>query len=1088
MGRKKKSNSIIALLLLVTMLLAGCKPAGEQPGGPEASGTPSAEPTKEQPKPTDGPTKEPEEEKNNDSGAVYDKTAGNIFTEVTGEHALTVGVNQSEPSTTDVIILGDADSEKAHQVIVPAPVRGEDIYGEDYVQMSNSKNYMTFQVAVDPSSYNYITVKMWGGDHGAYSAMILYNENNGTLREQDYGTEWPLLDYLNGEAEQDGTYYYATYRLPINLTFNKTEVTLQLRHYGNVDAYDLNNDGIKYTDTDRLSRRIYRIYSHTDPWYDRAEAGAVGEKKELAEHTYYAKSQQEPAYDAIYRWLNETTETIVSWQLYGEAFEENVAAGKVPEIARGALLKGGRANAEYADMDAFAHAYYSKTLSGNAENIKMMYGMALAYTLEGNTYYQSKELLERMCALWDFYVRAQGTNGGFGSSASDWIGISEQEGKAYNSEGRQVADSIIAAGEKSIAETFVMLYDAVEQAGLLDARIDYNLDGVLEEDETRRAAYYRMFCKGAEWGAEYNHRECVNQDLLNITMLYHFRNAAALLGEAPYTEEYIFERLYAGLGITKHTYQLSDGTQFAHGGWQFSSKSALALETFGNAAGGYCGNYGMNCASILYDFAYLTKDEKIIGQALKSVESNTYFFDLVTGSDGVAVLRKEEVINTRNTYMPGRIAFTPGGQNFLTVALGSEAGKRMLELYLQSGFWKMELAAPSLIGADTFRHLADLVTVEGLKECLQATVLEKDENGISYHYDLGTDYVLPTEEGFGDYVWTDEMARCVVVRNGDEFFRAVLNWRIEYNGKRLYENASVNNVLRVHGQNTNEVYTATVNMKSPFGFGGVYTARYGDYTIIMNSSEEHSYDITLAGSGKDCTVDLVSGQKVSFGEAVTMQPLTTMVLYTNPEGKRVVQPASAIVNPEQEEETEVWDESELEEFTSGVYEIPAELDTFINSTSTSEKYSSEEFIIMGRNREAMLLFDLRQIPEDAKQIVLRTYSHWGPGNELSFSIVEDYQSVNSKVNYLSGIEHSEEVARYHINSESNAEAVADISKSLMTEIDITELVKNYRAEHPLATRICLYIMEPDVSNCTEIWSTENPFGIQYGPTLVVTVE
>ena len=136
----------------------------------------------------------------------------------------------------------------------------------------------------------------------------------------------------------------------------------------------------------------------------------------------------------------------------------------------------------------------------------------------------------------------------------------------------------------------------------------------------------------------------------------------------------------------------------------------------------------------------------------------------------------------------------------------------------------------------------------------------------------------------------------------------------------------------------------------------------------------------------------------------------------------------------------------------------------------------------------MLLFDLRQIPEDAKQIVLRTYSHWGPGNELSFSIVEDYQSVNSKVNYLSGIEHSEEVARYHINSESNAEAVADISKSLMTETDITELVKNYRAEHPLATRICLYIMEPDVSNCTEIWSTENPFGIQYGPTLIVTVE
>ena len=134
------------------------------------------------------------------------------------------------------------------------------------------------------------------------------------------------------------------------------------------------------------------------------------------------------------------------------------------------------------------------------------------------------------------------------------------------------------------------------------------------------------------------------------------------------------------------------------------------------------------------------------------------------------------------------------------------------------------------------------------------------------------------------------------------------------------------------------------------------------------------------------------------------------------------------------------------------------------------------------------MFDLRQVPEDAAQIVLRTYSHWGPGNELSFSIVEDYQSVTSAVTYLSGIEHSEETARYYLDSASNAEAIEDISKALVTELDITELVQNYRAEYPLATRLCLYIEEPDVSNCTEIWSVENPFGVEYGPSLVVTVE
>lgn len=36
---------------------------------------------------------------------------------------------------------------------------------------------MTFQVAVDPKSLNYITVKLWGGDKGYNSALILWGKN-----------------------------------------------------------------------------------------------------------------------------------------------------------------------------------------------------------------------------------------------------------------------------------------------------------------------------------------------------------------------------------------------------------------------------------------------------------------------------------------------------------------------------------------------------------------------------------------------------------------------------------------------------------------------------------------------------------------------------------------------------------------------------------------------------------------------------------------------------------------------------------------------------------------------------------------------
>ena len=88
---------------------------------------------------------------------------------------------------------------------------------------------------------------------------------------------------------------------------------MQLRHYGSVDAYDLNNDGIKYVKTDQPSRRIYRIISHTDPWYDQDAGKKAGIQKELRKNTFHPDFQKESAYDAIYSWLNETEETIISW-------------------------------------------------------------------------------------------------------------------------------------------------------------------------------------------------------------------------------------------------------------------------------------------------------------------------------------------------------------------------------------------------------------------------------------------------------------------------------------------------------------------------------------------------------------------------------------------------------------------------------------------------------------------------------------------------------------------------------------------------------------------------------------------------------
>ena len=1025
---------------------------------------------------------------NSKNQAVYDDTAGNIYVKQTGDTSLEVAVNINEGmGVVDTIILNNDESEISHNVQVTDPVRGEDQYGESYLAMSKSTEYLTFDIKVDPTKYNYITVKYWGGDVGSNSAMILMGENS-FLRNQDYGSEWPLLDYLNNEPMQDGTYYYSTYRLPINMTMGKEKVTLQLRHYGDVDAYDLNKDGIKYVEVDKESRPVYLITSHTNSSYEIQPEEAIGQRVALNKDTSFKDRSGDTAYDYILNKVNEFTYKVIEWQIYGEEFEKNVRDGKTLEITRGALLANGSPTRSYGSLDDFADHFYSSLMGGNAEYIKYLYPMAIAYTIPSNDYFQSDELLDRMCAAWDFYVRAQGSNGGFNNEVVKWVGISDKRENGYASDGRTAAGAIIAAGEKSIAETFILLYDYIDEKGYLDEYVDYNLDGKIDKaTERRRDAYYNMFIEGAEYGFEYNHRECVNQDLLNLTMGYFFNKAAALLGEAPVDEEYVNTRLHGGLGIIEHTYTLPDGTIFDHGGYQFSQKGALGLETFGSAAGGYCGNYGFNCASLLYDFAYITKDQKLIDQALKASDGLSYFFDNVMSNSNVAVLRKEDGINTRNLFMPGRIAFAGGGENFLPIALGSESSLRQFELFLNSGYFYTEsFPSGSSHTPDVIRHYIDMVTVDEIANVLKAASDGNKENKSSEHiYDLNTDYLLPFEEEHENFVWTDELARVVVIKNDDEKLRMTLNWRLDYNGPRKFVNASVNNVARVHHTTSEAAYVSTFNMKSPYGFGGVYIAKYGDYTIIMNSSLDEQYTTTLIGNGEGISKNLVTGELITFNEAIALQPQSTLVIYTSEDGTVKREP-SEIVNII-EEDKNVIDESPVELLTSGTHEIYPEIDTYVKSTDVTNVYSNDINLILGKDREGLLMFDLRSIPDNILDITLRTYSWWGPSNELIFSLVPDYTNLGEKVNYLNAPIVDEELGKFILRSNSNKDAQTNLELALVSKVDLTEIIKDYRSKYPEATRIVLHIANKDVTNCTEIRSSENKDGIEYGPTLVVTV-
>ena len=85
---------------------------------------------------------------------------------------------------------------------------------------------------VDPDKMNYITVKLWGSEcENKEIQNLMINDEFGTLQAK-YGTVWPVWDNMYEEPGQRGSYFYATYRLPMAMTHGRTEVRFQVYHGG----------------------------------------------------------------------------------------------------------------------------------------------------------------------------------------------------------------------------------------------------------------------------------------------------------------------------------------------------------------------------------------------------------------------------------------------------------------------------------------------------------------------------------------------------------------------------------------------------------------------------------------------------------------------------------------------------------------------------------------------------------------------------------------------------------------------------------------------------------------------------------------
>ncbi|MEU6904147.1 Tat pathway signal sequence domain protein [Streptomyces coeruleorubidus] len=180
----------------------------------------------------------------------------------------------------DIVVFGDADSEAAHGLSATLSDTTTGGLGQSarVLNPTQPASYwggtLKFDVAVSPTGTTYVTVRLWGDDYDSTSQEGASGTNMWRLQlfcdglqvgYQDGGAV-DCLDILDTSPRSPGRFFFHTLPLPERMTAGKKKVTLEIRSMGRIWSYGQNADQLYYKMT-TPSRGIYRLYTHTEPYF-----------------------------------------------------------------------------------------------------------------------------------------------------------------------------------------------------------------------------------------------------------------------------------------------------------------------------------------------------------------------------------------------------------------------------------------------------------------------------------------------------------------------------------------------------------------------------------------------------------------------------------------------------------------------------------------------------------------------------------------------------------------------------------------------------------------------------------------------------
>ncbi len=851
--------------------------------------------------------------------------------------------NEKSGNALDTIFFGDSESEYEHSFIDTLNYSSNSVSGIDdgsdadglgdgltyrylTAPSGSARSMVQFTLKASTTKQNYLTVRLNGSQDVDGNLLLLGAGGDTTYISPAMGSAWEELDsnydYGSDGVAFGGRYYYDTYIIPSEMVTSDGTVTLCIAATGKSDPY---GTGTWKTQTED-SKWIYEASTHTDSYYEPADNYDYNHEAPESNSPIADTASTDQSYVEIAAQMNEAMEKVMSWQFYGDQWENSIKNDNNAYLEGAVISQHSISQYSSDTYQNYTKAQWAKIAAQYAvdyQNFEVMgttalYVNAFVSEYSGEKYYENTDFLNRIFATYDFYVRAQEASGGWcipieGEDAYTWFGYD------YDGAGTRKTTSYYSAlsklGTDYLVQSFIELYSYIEDGdnselkALFEAKLDEKIDGDLtgRNNRTRREFYIDMFGALREWLYSPNGKDfydpssragTTNQDF----GFAYFTNEAVRMLYDTAEEGQRLNTIYVSKDPSSYIEQIEYKFGEMVDGEKWFSENGLGLE-MGTSAGGWAGDYGALILKQIARYAEIAQyfeDEEVTSlfnnMASKVFTAASYFvYDSTDVATGNNILVSETVASSRNNGYTQKLFYNLGG--YVATVLNNDSALRIIQKYYED-----DRASTSTIMSDVSTvHVYDRLTTE--QESLKYYAQVRDTIG-------NNDFYLPLEDdNTNDVVWYDFDGQVVVMKHTNDdgtvdraYF--TMNYR---RSKWAY-----NDITRIHFTTGNSVQgqvdrIANVVSESEGGvysyidtspsgnsythkkFNGFSQVKYGNYVVGMNQSQTDdtigqtgsSYSLDTTGIKK--AVDLVSGTEYvsEDGEDITVEvpEKSVVVLY-----------------------------------------------------------------------------------------------------------------------------------------------------------------------------------------------------------------